>query len=285
MEQMKEMEQIRSDSPSPAVVFAEGRAADRGMGVSLRGLLQILIIALLAVVGAGSALAQQDELLLSVRKSFGYNSGSQIQGTFRAEVTGPADLAQVTFTLDDQPFATATAAPFRASFETGQYALGWHTLGASGQTAGGRTLSAKPKRYEFVSSASVTQGMARIILPLGGVLLLALLLGLGLPLLGSRGQRRAALAAGARRNYGPWGGAICPKCSRPFARHFWSLNMITGKLDRCDHCGRWSIVRAQPLDVLRKAEEAELAGSQPAPAALSPEEELKRRLDESRYTE
>jgi uncharacterized membrane protein YeaQ/YmgE (transglycosylase-associated protein family) len=40
------------------------------------------------------------------------------------------------------------------------------------------------------------------------------------------------------KNYGLLGAAICPKCCRPFPRHIWGVNMLVGKLDRCEHCGK-----------------------------------------------
>jgi hypothetical protein len=59
-----------------------------------------LIVLVFSVVTP--ALAQTGELQLFVRRNFGYGGGDQIQGSFRMEATGPADLASVTFKVDDQ---------------------------------------------------------------------------------------------------------------------------------------------------------------------------------------
>jgi hypothetical protein len=94
------------------------------------------------------------------------------------------------------------------------------------------------------------------------------------------------LPPGAPRQYGAAGGAICPRCRRPFSRHFLSLNVLVGKLERCPFCGKWSILAAQPLSILRAAEAAELeeAVGEAVPPE-SEEERLRKELDQSRYLE
>jgi hypothetical protein len=230
------------------------------------------------------ARAQTSQLQLSVRRNFGYGGGDQIQGSFSMLASGPADLKQVTFKIDDQVVGTVTAAPFQVDFSTDSYALGWHTLTAAGTTASGQSLVSDPRRFEFVSAAAGWQSVGRILVPILGVLGLALVAGLSIAVMDIRRSRAAPTPLGAERHYGLLGGAVCPKCGRPFARHWWGLNAGLGKLDRCPHCGKWSIVRAQPLEQLRAAEAAELKDAQGAPVPeLSPEEKLRRQLDDSRY--
>lgn len=237
---------------------------------------------------AWPAAAQEDELTLRVHRTFGYGAGSQIQGNFRLEVTGPADLAEVTFTLDGEPLATVSAPPFAMPFVTGEHPPGWHEFGATGLTAGGRTLAAAPRRFQFLSGEQARQTTLRVMLPLLTVAGLVALVSAAAPLLASfRRRGQPPLPAGAPRNYGLFGGTICPKCGRTFARHWWGLNLLGAKLDRCDHCGRWSLVRALPPDVLARAEAAELEAERArqgeAVVTLSDEERLRRALDESRY--
>jgi|SRR5579859_2580035 len=231
------------------------------------------------------AFAQSDTLQLTVRRNFGYGGGDQIQGSFRMAASGPADLARVTFKVDDQVVATVTAAPFQVDFVTDTYSLGWHNLTAEGQTASGQTLTSAPRRFEFVSAAEGWAAAGRIIVPIFGVLVLV---GIGVAiftLADTRRGRKSPTPLGAARHYGLMGGAICPKCGRPFSRHWWAPNAGIGKLDRCPHCGRWSVVRAVPLDQLRAAEAAELQTAQAANLVpeLSAEEKLRRQLDDSRY--
>ena len=108
---------------------------------------------------------------------------------------------------------------------------------------------------------------------------LALVVGLGATLFQALRGKPAPIPPGQPRRYGLMGGAICPKCGRPFPRHWWGLNAGLGKFDRCDNCGRWSIVRAEPFDKLRAAEAAEIEHAAVAPE-LSPEEKLRRQLEE-----
>jgi hypothetical protein len=78
-----------------------------------------LILALAAAwLVALPAAAQTAALTLTVSKTFGFNNGSQIQGDFRLEASGPANLASVTFTLDGEPLGQVSAAPFTFDFNT-----------------------------------------------------------------------------------------------------------------------------------------------------------------------
>jgi hypothetical protein len=262
-------------------------------GSQRRCLLIVLAWATVWTVALGAAapvLAQSAGLQLAVRKTFGFNNGSQIQGAFRLEASGPASLAAVTFTLDGETLGQASAVPFTFDFNTDKFAPGWHALGATGRTADGQTLSAADRRLEFLSPAQAQASTLQIVVPILVLVGLALLVGLGTQLFFAlRGDRsRSALPLGAVRHYGFLGGAICPKCGRPFSIHWWGLNAGIGqKFDRCDHCGKWSLVRAASRDRLAAAEAAEMQQAQPAApiAEMSPEEKLKRELDASRFEE
>jgi hypothetical protein len=246
-----------------------------------------LITVLVALLAAGTAWAQDDELKLNVRRVFGYGAGSQIQGIFRLTATGPAELQSVTFTIDGETLNSDSEAPFQTQFVTDDHPLGWHELGATGITAGGQTLTATPRRFEFVPASRAFEMIGAIVIPLLVVIGLVMAISIGGPLL--FGRKRQPLPAGAERRYGVFGGTICPKCGRPFARHLWALNLPGGKLDRCDNCGRWSLTRAMPLDVLRRAEAAELeaerAGQAGSVPAMSEAERRRRALEESRFVE
>lgn len=232
-----------------------------------------------------SVWAQDAELTLHVRRNYGYGGGSQIQGSFRMEVTGPENLASVTFKVDDRVVGTVTSAPWRIDFQTDDYGYGWHNLSATAQTNAGSTLSSNVRRFEFVSAAEGWQAAGQIAIPFLGLLGLIMLAGLASAFLPTLIGKKTEMPLGAPRRYGFFGGAICPKCRRPFRRHWWGLNAGLGKFDRCDHCGKWSIVRAESTERLRQAEAAELQHAQPdAPVPeLSPAEKLKRQLDDSRF--
>lgn len=230
--------------------------------------------------------AQTPGLILSVRKSMGFNNGSQIQGSFRLEASGPADLASVTFKIDGTELGTATAAPFVVNFRTDDYAPGWHALSAVGQTRAGATLTSDSKRFNFLTSEEAWRAMQSLIVPLLGAVGIAMLVGVGIQFAASLGGKKASLPLGAPRHYGVWGGAVCPKCGRAGARHWWGLNIsFTGKFDRCDHCRKWSLMRSASPAELAAAEVAELAQARaaaPMPEA-PPGERFKQQLDESRF--
>jgi hypothetical protein len=230
--------------------------------------------------------AQNSDLTLHVRRNVGYSGGSQIRGSFRMEVAGPDDLVSVTFKIDDEEIGAVTAPPFKINFNTADYALGWHDLSAVGRTADGRTLASNVRRFEFVSSAEEWAAVQSIMIPMLGVLGVIFVLAFGVPILLTLIGKKASVPLGAPRKYGIIGGTICPKCGRPFALHWWGFNVsFAGKLDRCDHCGRWSFVRRMSQDKLREAEGAELKLAQPEspiPEA-SPEDKLKQQLDDSRF--
>ncbi|MBI4772547.1 MAG: hypothetical protein HY784_19465, partial [Chloroflexi bacterium] len=169
-------------------------------------------------------------------------------------------------------------APFRFQFRTGSYSLGPHTLSAAGRTADGQRLTSNEIHTRFVSPEVGNQSALRILIPLFGVIILAVALAAGGPWLLEKitGKKRT------RRGYGLMGGAICPKCGQPFGRHWWPPNMLLGKLDRCPHCGKWSVVRAASPDTLRAAEQAGEATA-PEVEALTPEERLRRQVEDSRF--
>lgn len=227
-----------------------------------------------------------DELTLSLSRDFGYSSGTgKIQGLFTIKASGPEDLAKVVFLIDGKPIGEATSSPFKQQFDTSNYSLGVHTLGAIGTTRDGRELQAAEQTREFVPASTGMETVAKIILPLLAVLGLAAFFSYMLPALLGRGKAKS-LAPGAARSYAPLGGAICPKCGRPFAVHIYGLNLVVGKLDRCPYCGKWSLVtRASPAQ-LREAEAAELDLAQESGVTspeTSPEEKLRKDLDNSRY--
>jgi hypothetical protein len=233
-----------------------------------------------------AAFAQSEALTISVHKSVGYNNGSQIQGTFRIEASGPANLTSVTFKIDDTLVGAVTTPPFKINFSTDDYATGWHTFSATGQTAAGHTLTAPTKRFEFLTNEQAWKATQGLLIPIFAALGIALVIGFGSQFIFAfRGGKKASLPLGAARNYGISGGAICPKCQRPFARHLWGLNVGLWKFDRCEHCGKWSLVARATPQQLAEAETAELQMAQPEKpvAEPSPAEKLKQQIDESRF--
>lgn len=236
--------------------------------------------------------AQDDGLSISVSKQFGYNMGSQIQGTFKIRVRGPEDLVAVTFLLDGETLGEATTAPFELSFKTDEYAPGWHEITAVGTMAGGQTLTARTLSFQFVSAEAAGQGMVKLLVPILVLVVITMLATGVFPMLSGRNKAAAydpaSYTPGEPRNYGMLGGAVCPKCGRPFGIHLWGLNIsLVGKYDRCPHCGKWSLVRRASREALLDAEAAEHADYTAAMSrpAMSTGEKLREQLDDSRFTD
>lgn len=245
-----------------------------------------LFLVLIGLVLSFSRVLAQDSdgITLSLKRDFGYSGGGEIQGTFTLNATGSEDLDRVVFMIDDVVLGEDSQAPFRLQFNTGSYNLGLHTLRAIGFTAGGQELRSNEIRANFVTPGEGWQAAVKIILPVLAVVILAALLSAVIPVLSSRGKS-SSVPLGAPRNYGLLGGAVCPNCKRPFVRHWWGMNIVVGKLDRCPHCGKWSVVRRAMSWELTAAEAAELELAQrssPEPG-LSEEERLHRELEESRF--
>jgi hypothetical protein len=228
---------------------------------------------------------QETGINLRLSRNFGFSSGTgRIQGQFTLKASGPANLQRVVFYIDDQELGEATNAPFNISFNTGSYSAMRHSLRAEGYTADGQQLQSNVINAQFITSAQAGQSTLRIIIPIAVVVVVAIALSALIPMLSTRGKTER-LPLGSQRSYGMLGGAVCPKCGRPFSIHFWGINMLVGKLDRCPYCGKWSLVRRSSMADLRAAEQAELdqATSEAIQSPLSEEEKLRKELDNSKY--
>jgi len=243
--------------------------------------ISMLLVGGLALMLARSAWAQEGDIRLSLRKDWGFSLGGQVQGLFTLSGTGAQDLTSVSFELDSKELAAVTRPPFTLQFSTDKYPSGRHTFSAVGRTSDGCILKSNTVNVEFVSAEAGWQTTQRIIIPLLVVVCVVIILTTAGQFALGRGQRH--LEPGTPRNYGLRGGAICPKCGRPFALSFFSLNLVTRRFERCPYCGKWGLVQAASREALTAAEAAEVAASQPAVPEPSPEEKLRRQIEESRY--
>lgn len=245
-----------------------------------------LIMPLLVLKIVTPTWAQSDEeLTLNLRRNFGFSSGTGIiQGTFTMKVTGPETLNRVVFLIDDEVMGEVSAAPYSVKFQTNTYSPGVHSLTAIGYTHDGSELRSNEIRVEFVSAEEGWSAAVKILIPILGIILGGMVLSYLISTVISR-RTKSDTPLGAPRNYGIWGGAVCPKCGRPFGRHIWGLNLGAGKFDRCPHCGKWSPVRRASPKELRIAEAAELAISSERDQipTLSDEDRLRKELEDSRY--
>lgn len=252
----------------------------------------LLTMILLAILAAPVMAQSQPEFRLNANRNFGYGAGSNVRGDFTLRIYGASEnIRAVTYLMDGNPIATVESAPFEFRFNTGQYPSGQHELVASVETVDGRTVLTPPLNLNFLSAEQEAESMQRILIPVLAAVLGLTVIGVTVQGLAARGDSNR-MAPGAPRHYGVKGGTICPRCNRPYAIHFFSMNLVVGVLDRCPFCGKWAVVRRYDPSVLAAAEQAErdaLAAAESAPigngSAESEEDRLRKLLDESKYVD
>ncbi len=247
-------------------------------------LLSLTTILIMFITVYPSRGQSDEQLTLSLGRNFGYSSGTgKIQGTFTMKVTAPEGIEYVIFQIDGEEIGSRETPPFELRFQTDDYPLGIHTLTAIGFSQDGGEVSSNQVQIEFVSAETGWRSVTSILFPLFGIIFAGILLSYIIPNLFRR-RSKGELPLGAPRSYGLLGGAICPKCARPFSRHIWGLNLGVGKYDRCPHCGKWSLVRRALSEDLRVAElnELEMINTR-MPQTPSEEEILRKELDDTRY--
>ena len=102
------------------------------------------------------------------------------------------------------------------------------------------------------------------------------LLGLGIPFLLGRKKEYV------HGKYGMAGGAVCPRCGLPFSRFYLSPNMLVGKLVRCPHCGKISVLPQASLSSLKEAESRYMEEESPQIISKG-EEDIKKMIEDSRF--
>jgi hypothetical protein len=254
--------------------------------------IKFFTIFLLVVVAAGlvsqPALAQTPapaEYRLNLNRDFGFGAGADIRGLFTLRVIEPEGIQSVTYYIDDVKMATVLESPYKFQFNTNQYDFGWHDLTAEVTTLSGELLTTPARHMNFVSSAVESEMTKKIVTPLIGLVLGIVVLIGAVQFMVMRKRNPNGVAPGTQRSYGYFGGTICSKCGRPTPRHAWGFNIAIGKFDRCENCGRWSVMRAMPYEMLRAAEEAEKAAANEKPhvAEKSEDEKLRDLLEKSKY--
>lgn len=255
--------------------------------LSLFRLITSLTLAAILILASFGSVIAQEGYSIHMDRDFGFGNGSQIRGTFSISLIGAAEaVSSVVFKIDDQDLAALSQPPFKYQFNTSNFPSGSHDLSAVVTLKDGSTLTTAARTYQFATADEEGAFMKEILFPLLGVLLLIMVVGVGSQYLAARGKPAGGPEPGTQRNYGFTGGAICPKCNRPTPIHPLGLNLLVGKLSRCDNCGKWSILRRVPNEILRAAEIAEVQTDLAGAASMekSEEEKLRDLLDNSRYT-
>jgi len=247
--------------------------------------LALLLLLFLIPALAAPALAQAG-LTLRVDKDFGYNSGRNIRGTFTLGASGPQDLALVVFYLDGQEIGRVSQAPFEMTINTDSYPSGDHLLRARAELASGAQVESAERNFRFLLREEEAAGMRNILVPLLGVIALLTVGGMAIQMFVARGsQNRPGLGSGQFAWRSGWG-AMCPRCQLPTPVHITGLNLgFLTKFDRCENCGKWSLMRVRPERELEVYARALAAANRPQVQVENEEEKLRRQVDDSRYTD
>jgi len=244
--------------------------------------LVVLACIFLALSAAGTALAGQDPagLQLNLIRNFGYGGFTKIQGEFTLRITNPpADLTEASFFVDGELLAAISSAPFQTKFHTADFSPGEHWLSARGVLNDGSQLESHVITKIFLSSKEALSETSGILVPLLVGVGVLTLLGLGVPLVLSR---KKGFILG---QYGPAGGAVCPRCGLPFSRSALAPNLVVGKLARCPHCGKVSVLAKAAPARLAEAERKYSDTQGTSSLQQTKAEELQKMLDDSRFEE
>jgi ribosomal protein L32 len=224
------------------------------------------------------------EYTIRFNRDFGYGAGSNVRGTFSLAISGDLEkVSSVTYLIDGKELATVTETPFKYQFHTDSQGYGWHDLGAEITLTGGNQVSLSSIRYNFVSAEDEKTDMTGILLPIGGIVVGALLVSVLIQFLG---RKKRPIDPDVPRDYGMLGGTICPKCGHPFPRSLIGMNLVVGRLERCESCGKFSLTRRATTEELYRAEVTEKAAAREATQAAKVEpkkDDTADKLDDSKY--
>ncbi len=239
----------------------------------------LLVLAFLAGMMTIPALAQSggDVLPLDLSRDFGYGGGVEIQGLFSMKVDDAAGIDKVDFYVDDTLVCSLTEQPFVCKFDTSQFPVGEHSMYAVGTKKDGTQVESVKIVREFISGKESFSKVMRIFIPVMLAVFALSIAGVLIPVL--TGKKHVYPAG----EYGPGGGAVCPKCGLPFARALFGINMLVGKLQRCPHCGGWVIARRASPQALLDAEKRLAESGKIDADALDEPDSFQEMLDQSRF--
>ena len=243
--------------------------------------LALLIICVFLFPTAALAQEEPPSITLILTRDFGYGGfGGDIQGTFSMKVSGPDDLVEVQFYIDDILIGTDTESPFRLQFHTDSFEPGNHKMSAIGILSDGSEVHSNEFIRFFLSGEDAMGNTLGVLIPLLAVIIGISVIGVVAPMLfGKKGKQRPI------GEYGTAGGAVCPRCQLPYSRHFLGINLGLGKLERCPHCGKWAIVRrATPNELVEAEARLRLDREEGIKDIPKDEEEsLRQALEDSRF--
>jgi len=240
--------------------------------------LKILILLIVLLVPATVFAAQDGESLqVGLIRNFGYGGLGKIQGNFTMKISKPPEgLSEVRFFIDGELMETVETEPFNYKFHTSDFDEGEREMYAEGTLSDGTTMESNHITKVFLSSDQAWGETQQLIGPILIGTAVLTLLGIGLPLLAGKNKNFVL------GKYGPAGGVVCPRCELPFSRAVFSPNMMVGKVVRCPHCGKVSILPRASSERLQEAESRYTQKEDPG--LVNPGKvDLKKQLDESRF--
>jgi len=228
-----------------------------------------------------TAFASQDatRLQLGLIRNFGYGGLGKIQGNFTLKISNPpVGLKEVRFYIDGNLLETVDTEPFNYKFHTSAFDDGEREMYAEGTLADGTILESNHISKVFLSSDQAWGETRQLITPILIGTAVLTLLGVGVPMLASK---KKSFVFG---KYGPAGGVVCPRCELPFSRSVFSPNLLAGKLVRCPHCGKVSILPRASSTSLQEAESRYTRKDEPGMIHHG-KEDLQKQLEDSRFEE
>ncbi len=247
------------------------------MGKNTKKIFLIGLLFVLAAVSSAKAAQEGGKLQLRLTRNFGYGGFGKIEGYFTLKIVDPpADLVEATFYIDNELLKNVGDPPFQAKFHTAEFPPGEHQLSARGKLTDGNQLESNTLREVFLSSEEAWSDTQKILVPLLIGMAVLTMFGVAVPLLISR---KKEFVVGS---YGPAGGVVCPRCGLPFSRSVLAPNLLVGKLVRCSHCGKVSVLARASRSELEAAEMRYISGEN-SPGSRLEKSELRKILDESRF--
>jgi len=240
----------------------------------------ILVSVIVGSLLASSTGSAQDSELLEIQliRTFGFQAGLQVQGSFSARIFGPEDISSVRLYLDGETIGTAKQAPFRVDFNTGDFAAGEHRLWAEAVTGSGDLLCSAERRLIFLTAEEGLGSVSNYLFPIFILIAVGIVFSYLLLMRSAKSERFRV------GEYGVAGGAVCRRCALPFSRHFFAPNLVVGKLERCPHCGHWAIVPRAAVSELKAAEgRYESDRDQGAYEPDGADDEWQRRIEDTRF--
>ena len=199
-------------------------------------------------------------------------------------VRGDLDAVdKVVYLIDDQEMATMTAPSLKFQFNTDDYPAGEHMLYALITTKGGETIKTASFSVSFIEAGKANAITRKVLIGIGTILLFTILLSV----LITKRQVEESKTEGLN-TVGLWGGTVCPKCGRAFARTVIGLNLINRRYEPCPLCGKWSMTRHATKEEIEEANrklKATIEKDIPEIISADSHDIEREQLEESKYTE